>query len=216
MESRKLTKQQIILIALGVVAVLACIAAALLLHVRNNGDIDIKGTEYLAGGTIPADAKVYPIMAEDMPMIVSGNSDGTLSAEDIWTITHYVDLFVSLDDKAGASYDPEKVTFLTTRTLDEVLRNNENAGDNYAVKSAQILAIDVEEENRVQVAYVEQLTGSSNEVSKGDYIAVAGLFFKRVNGNWYEDGIGHYVFEKDGVISIDVDNLTGAITVNYT
>ena len=215
MKARKLTRQQIILIALAAVAVAACIIAAFFWHSKNDGDVDVKGAGYLAGGTIPADAKVYPIVSEDMPMIVSGNDGGVLTDKDIWTITHYVDLFASLDDKAGAHYDPDKVTFLSTRGLKEVLSNNETAGDLYAVSSVQILAIDVEEENRVQVAYVVQMSGYSNDVAEGDYIAVAGLFFRRVNGNWYEDGIGHYVFEPDGTISIDIDHLTGTITVNY-
>ena len=188
------------------------IIAILFLLPTNTNDITIKNNDYLAGDTIPADAKIYPIMDENMPMVVV-NNDGFLTDEDIKTITRYVDLFASLDDKRGENYNPDEVKFLTTRGLTEVMDNISAAGNDYEVKSVQILKIDVEDPNRVETAYAVQLSGCANDIPEGDYIAISGLYFKRVNGNWYEDGIGSYLFEKDGTIEIITDSITGEVKV---
>lgn len=212
MEEKSQKKKVIIA---GAVILALCVAVGIYFGMRHSTGIEVKDTGFLAAGTIPADAKIYPIMDEETPMMVTGNQDEEVTDDDIWTITHYVDLFASLDDKAGTHYDPEQVTFLSSTSLENVLANNEEAGDEYAVKSVQILALDVLEDERVETTYVEQLTGYSDGIEQGDYIAVAGLFFKNVNGNWYEDGIAHYCFEREGDISIDVDSMTGQIVVNY-
>lgn len=204
-----------IAIIIGAIVLVLCVAVGIYFAMQRSGGIEVKDTGFLAGGTIPSDAKIYPIMDENIPMQVTGNSNEDLSAEDIWTLTHYVDLFASLDDKAGTHYDPEQVTFLSSTTLEDVLANNEAAGDEYAITSVQVLALDYLGDNRVEATYTVEMTGYADGLEDGDYIAVAGLFFKRVNGNWYEDGIASYCFEEQGTISIDVDSVTGQITVNY-
>ena len=56
---------------------------------------------FLAGGTIPASAKIYPIVDETFPMSIVNSTDYEFTDEDIWTLTYYVDVFASFDDMAG-------------------------------------------------------------------------------------------------------------------
>lgn len=141
------------------------------------------------------------------------DSEKLLTDEDIWTITHYVDLFATLDDTLGDQYAPDAIDFLTTVTLTEIEENTQKHANKYAVDGVQILSIYAESENRVEAIYLSQMTGSSEELEQGTYDVIASIFFKRVNGNWYEDGIGHYITTETGLYTYGRDPITGQIYV---
>lgn len=177
-------------------------------------DVEIKNEDFFAQGSIPASAKLFPIVDDTFAMsVIDGNG---LSPEDIWTITHYVDLFASLDNTLSNSYDPSSVTFLTTTTLDKIESNNQENQNQYYVNGVQILSIYAESDSRVEAIYLSRLDGSSNDLPSGSYDVIASLFFKKVNGSWYEDGIGHYITGPTGSFVYTKDPITGQLTVTPT
>lgn len=179
----------------------------------DNGDVNVKTGEWLAGGTIPADAKLYPIMNEDMKMMVTNNADGVLDDKDIWTLTHDIDLLAALDDVDSPLEDTSEVNFLTSCSVDEFMENNRIAGDAFRVHTVQIIEMYVREDKCVEVTYAIRISGHSNNVGEGDYIDIGVVKFKEVNGNWYEDGIGQYYVGEDGSVDILIDDITGKISI---
>lgn len=200
---------------LALVIVVAVGAIVLWLYQREvRLDMEIKSGDFLAQGSIPASAKLFPIVDETTQMTVI-DGDG-LSKEDIWTITHYVDLFASLDNTLSENYDPSGMTFLTTTTPDKIESTNKENQNQYYVNGVQILSIYAESDSRVEAIYLSRLDGSSNELPSGSYDVIASLFFKKVNGNWYEDGIGHYITGPTGSFNYTKDPITGQLSVTPT
>ena len=206
-------RKKILLLILAVSLVIG--GAVFWLYQREvKSEVEIKNGDFFAQGSIPASAKLFPIVDDTFAMSVI-DGDG-LSSEDIWTITHYVDLFASLDNTLSNSYDPSEVTFLTTTTLDKIESINQENQNQYYVNGVQILSIYAESDSRVEAIYLSRLDGSSNDLPSGSYDVVASVFFKKVNGNWYEDGIGHYITGPTGSFSYTKDPITGQLTVTPT
>lgn len=201
------------LLAMGLVLIISIIAAPFIAENVREHEIESKTEGYLAQGTIPADAKLYPVLDEEIPMLTL-DEEGHLSQEDIWTLTRYTDLFASLDDTNGNGYDADNFGFLTTTTVKEIEQKNRDNENSYCVDGTQVLSIYVDDGNHVEVIYLSRLTGSSAELEQGTYDVLASLFFKKVNQTWYEDGIGHYITAPTGDYTYDRDPITGQITVN--
>lgn len=201
------------LLAMGLILIIGIIAAPFVANSVREREIETKTDGYLAQGTIPADAKLYPVLDEAVPMLTM-DEDGFLSKEDIWTLTRYTDLFASLDDANGNGYDADNFGFLTTTTVDAIEQKSRENENSYSVEGTQVLSIYVDDKDHVEVIYMSRLTGSSAELEHGTYDVLASLFFKRVNNSWYEDGIGHYITAPTGDYTYDRDSITGQITVN--
>lgn len=176
---------------------------------------DIKADDtYLAGGTIPASSKIFGIIDDSFPMSITNNNDN-LSHEDIWTINHYVDLFSSFDDTEGNGVKEDEIrAFLTSYTVDEVIKANNDAGSHHKIVGVQVLQIDVLDENNVEVAFWERglaNTGTDTETSQ-DFIDV--LFFVRADdGKWYENGISHVVSGDTGSFKCVRDDISGKLSI---
>lgn len=202
-----------------VLPLIICAALLCMAGCGTNNDIEIKSGEYLAGGTIPAEAKIYPIVYEDVKMAVN-DENGALSAEDIFTITHYVDVWSTLDDTRGDGFASEQAKeFLTMERIRQLEESMESSEDDYSVDGVQILAIDSIDEAHAVATYVLKLTGyNSNPLSPGEgtYEAVQGLYFERIDGKWYEDGIAYGFMAEAGTIEYIQDETTGHITVSPT
>jgi len=201
------------LLAMGLILIISIVAAPFIANSVKEQQIESKSEGYLAQGTIPADAKLYPILDEEVPMLTL-DEDGHLSQEDIWTLTRYTDLFASLDDANGNGYDADNFGFLTTTTVENIEKTSRENENSYRVDGTQVLSIYVDDKDHVEVIYLSRLTGSSAELEHGTYDVLASLFFKRVNNSWYEDGIGHYITAPTGDYTYDRDPITGLITVN--
>lgn len=157
---------------------LAALCIATSLSGCKKGGVTIKDDEYLAGGTIPAAAKIYPVYDETISM-VKHDEDNVLTDEDIYTITRYVDLFSSLDDSAGDGYDEAELGFITSVSVDDIISKAKLNNENWEVLSTQILALDVLDNGEVQAATIKRLKGSSKEYEEDEYDVVGGLFFKK-------------------------------------
>lgn len=201
------------LLAMGLILLIGMIAAPFVADSIKDRELEPKTEGYLAQGTIPADAKLYPVLDEEVPMLTM-DENGYLSQEDIWTLTRCTDLFASLDDSNGNGYNADNFSFLTTTSVEAIEESNKENKNSYSVDGTQVLSIYVDDKDHVEVIYLSRLTGSSAELEHGTYDVLASLFFKRVNNVWYEDGIGHYITAPTGDYTYDRDSITGQITVN--
>lgn len=198
--------------------ILSCVVAALMLftacHKDKGDELDIKGGQLLAGGTIPSSAKVYPIVDESLDMSMS-DEDGFLSAEDVWALTHYVDLWASIDDNRGEGFKADEVAeFATPSSIDDAKAAIESNNFDYKVDGVQILTMQVEDD-RVQVPYIVKLTGKNDKagIAEGHYEAVHALYFKKVNNRWYEDGVSFLLMAESGTIRYTKDDITGTYSI---
>jgi len=203
--------------------IIICLAATALFlfavykNNRNDG-LNIKTGSYLAGGTIPADAKLYPVVDDGLPMAVV-DKDGELTAEDIWEITNHVDVWATWDDTRGDGILlDEAKKFVSMDRIEKLTSNAEKSDRDYSVDAVQILAMEVEEDGRVQVAYIVKFTGQcpSEGVKEGTYESIEGLYFKKIKDKWYEDGIGFLLMAKSGSILYSQDDITGKYTIQPT
>lgn len=195
------------------------LSAALLVSLtackKDYGGIGVKDGEYLAGGTIPASAKVFPIVHDDISMTISDEND-YMNADDVWTLTHYVDVWATCDDTRGDGFlVDEAKEFVSTDRINTLVKETEESGRDYSVNGVQVLSMEVDTDNRVQVVYVVQFDGAcpAENVEEGSYEAIEGLYFKKLNGKWYEDGIGFALMAKAGEIQYEQDDITGVLTI---
>ena len=195
------------------------LSAALLVSLtackKDGGGIGVKDGEYLAGGTIPASAKVFPIVHDDISMTISDEND-YMNADDVWTLTHYVDVWATCDDTRGDGFlVDEAKEFVSTDRINTLVKETEESGRDYSVNGVQVLSMEVDNDNRVQVVYVVQFDGAcpSENVEEGSYEAIEGLYFKKLNGKWYEEGIGFALMAKAGEIQYEQDDITGVLTI---
>lgn len=204
-----------------VAALLLATAALLSLtacHKNGNEDLNVKTGSYLAGGTIPEDAKIYPILNDNLSMTVI-DENGELTAEDIWEITNHVDVWATWDDTRGDGAQIDKLQEFVSMDRIETLQTQAQESDrDYSIDAVQILSMQAEENNRVQVAYVVKFTGQcpSEGIEEGVYESVEGLYFEKINDKWYEDGIGFILMAKSGTILYSQDDITGEFTVQPT
>lgn len=205
--------KKIIALSLAVTALLSLAAC------KNNGDdLNIKTGSYLAGGTIPANAKIYPIINEDLTMTVIDENE-ELTAEDIWEITNHVDVWTTWNDTRGDGVQLDKVKEFASMDRIEMLQTQANESDrDYSVDAVQILYMEVENDGRVQVVYVMKFTGECPSEGLGEetYESVEGLYFKKINNKWYEDGIGALILAKSGTLIYTKDDMTGKYSVEPT
>lgn len=195
------------------------LSAALLVSLtackKDYGGIGVKDGEYLAGGTIPASAKVFPIVHDDISMTISDEKN-YMNADDVWTLTHYVDVWATCDDTRGDGFlVDEAKEFVSTDRINTLVKETEESGRDYSVNGVQVLSMEVDNDNRVQVVYVVQFDGAcpTENVEEGSYEAIEGLYFKKLNGKWYEDGIGFALMAKAGEIQYEQDDITGVLTI---
>lgn len=195
------------------------LSAALLVSLtackKDDGGIGVKDGEYLAGGTIPASAKVFPIVHDDISMTISDEKN-YMNADDVWTLTHYVDVWATCDDTRGDGFlVDEAKEFVSTDRINTLVKETEESGRDYSVNGVQVLSMEVDNDNRVQVVYVVQFDGAcpTENVEEGSYEAIEGLYFKKLNGKWYEDGIGFALMAKAGEIQYEQDDITGVLTI---
>lgn len=174
---------------------------------------------FLAGGTIPASAKIYPIVDETFPMSIVNSTDYEFTDEDIWTLTHYIDVFASFDDMAGEGpLKDEADKFLTSITSDEIIEVNTAAGDdNKKLVGVQILQINAEALDDVQVISLNRYVSGpefSADTSK-DTVGVL-RFKKTIDGSWIQTGIAHVKTDKTGTFAAIVDDITGQLSLVST
>lgn len=182
---------------------------------KNDDSMGIKSGDYLAGGTIPASAKVFPIVYDDISMTIS-DSEGYLNGDDVWSLTHYVDIWCSWDDTRGNGFLADEASeFVSMQRIQSLQESGEEADRDYSIDGVQILSIEVKNDKRVEVDYVVKFTGQcpSEGVEEGSYEAIEGLYFEKVNGKWYEDGIGFALMAKAGEITYEQDEITGVLTI---
>lgn len=182
---------------------------------KKENDINIKSDDYIAGGTIPASAKVYPIVDEALEMTLS-DARGLLSEDDIWTLTHYVDLWASGNDTRGSGFQKEDVASFTSQAkYNEAVLVYENASYDFKVDGTQILTIGSISDDEVEIPYVVQVSGKDETagINEGTYQLVDALRFKKNDGNWYLSGVTSICMEEPGDIIYKRDTITGQYTI---
>lgn len=173
---------------------------------------------YLAGGTIPESAKIYPIVNEELEMTVN-DEDGVLSADDIWTLTHYVDIMGRCDDTRGDGMDEEEMaTFCTQERIDSIKSGLEENDYSYKVTGVQVLIMTVQDDGRVVADFVTSVEGEnpSAGIPEGKYEDYSSLRFEKRNGKWYEDGVSFGFMAPAGTVECTRDDITGEYTFNPT
>lgn len=210
-----LNKFKIGIITCGSIVAIAILALTLIGRQVLDNDVAIKSGEYLAGGTIPADAKIYPIVDNNLSMTVV-DSDKQLKSNDVWTLTHYVDIWASWDDTRNGGFKLEDgKEFVSQERIEQLTKDAEGSDRDYAIDGVQILKMQADPDGRVQVVYVVKFTGQCPDegVKEGTYESIEGLYFQRVGDNWYEDGIGFLLMAESGTIDYERDNITGEYTI---
>lgn len=200
-----------------ILAVALCVAALMSVcsACKKENDIDIKSDDFIAGGTIPASAKVYPIVDEELEMTLS-DSRGLLTKDDIWTLTHYVDLWASGNDTRENGFKKDEVsTFTSQAKYNEAVLAYENATYDFKVDGIQILTIGSISDDEVEIPYVVQVTGKDESagISEGTYQLVDALRFKKTDENWYLSGVTSICMEELGDIVYKRDTITGQYTI---
>lgn len=197
------------------------LAGALILVFALTGckhNTDPNDETYLAGGTIPESAKIYPIVNEELEMTVN-DEENTLSAEDIWTLTHYVDVFAKCDDTRGDGMDEkEMAVFCSQERIDSIKAGHEDNDFSYSITGVQVLIMTVQDDGRVVADYVTSIEGENEpaEISEGKYESYSSLRFEKRNGKWYEDGISFGFMAPAGTVECTRDDITGEYTFNPT
>jgi hypothetical protein len=177
-------------------------------------EVNVKTNEMLAGGTIPANAKIFPVTKEDVSMTLDDKKN-YLSESDIWTLTHYVDVWESMHDTRGDGFQKDEAAeFLNSTRLAQIEEILADSNFDYKVDGVQILTMTVQDDEEVEVTYVVTLTGFSPTANEeGTYEAIHALRFQKVNGNWYEDGVSFMLMARAGTINYIKDDITGEYTV---
>ena len=156
---------------------------------HKNNNINIKEeTSYLAGGTIPESAKIYPIVNDDMQMTLN-DSRLLVTQEDIWTLTHYVDIWSTIDDTRNDGMDEDSLEeFVPQAQLDEIIKNR------------------------------QEVTGCNTEkgIAEGAYQIVGSLRFKKSDEKWALSGVSFITMEKKGDITFYRDTITGKYSLDIT
>lgn len=186
---------------------------------HRNEEYAVKGSDgFFADGTIPADAKIYPIIDDIFPMKVTGDAQDDIKPDDIWVINHYVDLFCSFDDTEGDGIKADEIgKFLTSYTVDAIIKENEAAGSHHKIVGVQVLQIEAHDVDSVEVLYWKRGVSHGNDGNKISLDTVSALFFKRAtDGQWYEDGIAHVLTEVTGAFTCVRDISTGGISIVKT
>lgn len=186
---------------------------------HKNNNINIKEeTSYLAGGTIPESAKIYPIVNDDMQMTLN-DSRLLVTQEDIWTLTHYVDIWSTIDDTRNDGMDEDSLEeFVPQAQLDEIIKNRQSSASDYSVDAVQILTIASISENEVEIPFVKEVTGCNTEkgIAEGAYQIVGSLRFKKSDEKWALSGVSFITMEKKGDITFYRDTITGKYSLDIT
>lgn len=205
-----------------VISLLLCITAIVTCTTgcKKNDDnaFAVKSGEYVAGGTIPTSAKVYPIVNGDLPMTVV-DEDKLLSDDDIWTLTHDVDLWATGNDTRGDGFKADEVADFADATRIQEVQDAIAAKDyDYAVDGVQILAITATSSTDVEILYVVQATGAytAEGLAESQYEMVDTLKFKKVNENWHIAGVSELCMALSGTIEYNQDSITGTYAVKPT
>lgn len=178
--------------------------------------VNVKQGEYVAGGTIPVAAKVYPIVDDELPM-TKDDENNILDADDIWTLTHYVDLWVTGNDTRGDGFNADEVSkFADSESVKSVSEVSKSGAYEFEVKGVQILTIKALSKNEVEILYLVRASGHNSTVAEGEYDMVDTLKFKRVNKEWHLSGINELCYAPKDTIDFEQDPITGNYTIAPT
>lgn len=173
---------------------------------------------YAGDVEIAIKAKVYPTVSDDLLLSVE-DADSVLSNDDISHLAHYVDVWASLNDQRGDGFlEDEAREFVSDDTIQSVQNTIQNNTLDYKVEGTQIITIKVDSDGRVQIPYIALLTGSNPKanIPEGKYEAVQALYFKKIDGKWYQDGISFLFMAEAGTVKYERDDITGHYTITPT
>ena len=194
-----------------------CLLFAVLSLVSCHPD-DTTLQNYIAVGAIPTEVKLFPTVDDTIQMTLN-DSKQILTDDDIRTLTHYVDVWASINDQRGSGMlEDELKEFTDDEMLEKIKATIQNSTLDYEVTGTQILTMKIDEDERVQIPYIVKLKGCNPDegIPEGEYEAVHALCFKKVDGKWYEDGVSFVLLAPAGTIQYDLDEITGHYTITPT
>lgn len=203
--------------ALATVFALVVVIGGVFIFRSVNQQEELPTEVYLAGGTIPSSAKIYPIIFEDLPMAVQ-TDEGVITEEDIYKLTKYIDLKSGFYDTRNPDNLPaaDECTF-----LDDYQETVDIFKDwDYEVTGVQLLTIETTDKaDEVAITYAVTLTGHGCDyyeeyTEDSDRIMISGGYWKHIGDNWYTYGSIYFVgdWQVDSV-KVYRDYTTGRITV---
>lgn len=207
-------KKKSIIIGIVLTMTVAAVLGGFALHQQTTPPQ--KDDDYLAGGTIPKSAKLYDILDEDMPMVLQNFEENQFSDEDVATITHNVDLIMATEDTRNTIPGKENYDFLTSKSYDDLMAENEIKGLDYAVHNVQIFNIRYDQPtDMIWCTTATRVFGRSASGAPGDrdMTHVNVIKFKQINGKWFEYETTLIGMWETGTVTISRDYTTGKITL---
>lgn len=200
---------------LGVVMCL-CILTTAFAGCSKDKDIKIAESEYLAQGSIPASAKIYPIVDDTLPMLVAYKDEQaqqfTLSEDDVKEITTKIDKFCAACANSGAEdYDDTPLDFITEYGMADIARTIEERGMQGVMDGCQIVTLTGLGKNKAEALVL--LTGTlSRDQKQRVNLFYVGL--QKTEGVWYIIGNQTALAGLAEDYKIYRDNSTGKIIID--
>lgn len=201
--------------------IIFCIGILSSCNKDNNPDMEISGAEYLAQGTIPASAKLYPVVRDDMPMntVYEGDAQDSVTDEDIATITTYIDKYAALcNNNAAEDYDNSDLPFLSGFMTQSLLDDNEKNEASTILTGCQIITLvflSGTEAEALVLTNSEGVIGNMDGKSmEGTFTQLTSKSLTKINDNWYIIGSKSEFFGNADEYAIERDPIDGKIYVN--
>jgi hypothetical protein len=139
-----------------------------------------------------------------------------IDSDDVWALTHYVDVWSTCDDTRGEGFRTDEAqTFVSDELIEQVVTDIADSNENYSVDGVQPISFTSDDEGRVEAIYIVQLTGCSLDdgVDEGTYESVNTLRFAKVDDEWVLDGVSFLGFGVVGTFEYSQDDITGDTTI---
>lgn len=137
----------------------------------------------MAQGTIPAEAKIYPIVDDNLTMEINYEDvdKSIFSKKDIAEIVTKQDKYDALCfNNAAKDYDTSEQSFCSVQSIIE----NNNAKKSYTVlNGAQILTIDFKSENSAETLTLVKSTGTIGD-KEDTYYTIGQIWWEKQDGEW--------------------------------
>lgn len=179
---------------------------------KKNNDINIASGGYLAQGTIPADAKIHPILDENLTMNTIKNG-AEISEEDVFEIVNIVDKFETITCTNEENPDG---SFLMDMTVESIRGHGSDVISEFY--GSQILDLTFQNAEKGYALVLAKVNGkiTNNPDGKdyeGDVVILWEAGVQKIDGKWFIYYTGdHFVNYADDFI-FERDTVNGTINV---
>ena len=190
-----------------------CLVLMLLVGCSKKTDIKIAESDYLAQGTIPSAAKIYPICDEKLPMLIAYKDEiaqqSSFTTEDINEITTKIDKLVGLcANSAADDYEPVELDFLTGISIEDISQTISDRNTKALLNGCQIITLTGLGQDKAEAVVMLNATLLSDQQ---EHINLWYVGLQKTGGVWYIIGSQTALTGLTADYQISRDTATGQI-----